>query len=146
MPPTIAIAVLSFALLGLTLKRYLVIAQPDEWLLRIRNGRLVNAGVGIYLVRRPGDVVVRFTSAMQRVGFAVDALSRERLRFSIEGFILWSVAAAEESPFRAFQKLGLVNLDAPPRDLKSPKHLLSKPQHQAFQQLLGAAVRRLAAE
>jgi len=39
-----------------------------------------------------------------------------------------------------------VNLNRPPRDLKSPKHLLSTPQHRAFQQLLAAAVQRLAAE
>jgi uncharacterized membrane protein YqiK len=148
MPSSIAIAALALSLavlIGLAFARLLVIAQPDEWLLRVRNGRPVNAGVGIYLVRRPGDVVVRFTSTMQRVSFAVDALSSERLRVSIDGFILWSVAGGEDNPFRAFQKLGLVNLDSPPRDLKSPKHLLSTPQHRAFQQLLGAAVQRLAA-
>jgi hypothetical protein len=147
-PVAFLIAILALAaaaLLGLALARRLVTAQPDEWLLRIRNGRLVEAGVGIYLLRWPGDVVVRFTSTLQRVGFAVDALSSERLRVSIYGFILWSVGGGKDGPFRAFQKLGLVNLDAPPRDLKSPKHLLSAPQHRAFQQLLGAAAQRLAA-
>jgi hypothetical protein len=144
-------ALLAFALLAMTtlgafvFARMLIVAQPDEWLLCIRNGGLVKAGVGIYLWRRPGDVVARFTSTMQRVGFAVDALSHERLRVSVEGFILWSVSPEGDGPFRAFQKLGLVNLDTRPRDLKSPKHLLSTPQHRAFQQLLGAAVQRLAA-
>lgn len=147
LPPIalVIIALVTTAVLGVAIARSLVIAQPDEWLLCIRNGRLVKAGIGIYLWRRPGDVVARFTSTMQRVSFAVDALSNERLRVSIEGFILWSVSADGDGPFRAFQKLGLVNLDAPPRDLKSPKHLLSTPQHRAFQQLLGAAVQRLAA-
>jgi hypothetical protein len=145
------IAQLALALLvvttlaGLAVARSLVVAQPDEWLLCIRNGRLVKAGVGIYLWRRPGDVVVRFTSTLQRVGFMASALSSERLRVSVEGFILWSVAAGGDGPFRAFQRLGLVNLDAPPRDLRSPRHLLSTPQHRAFQQLLGAAAQRLAA-
>jgi hypothetical protein len=110
----------------------------------IRNGKLVQAGVGISLWRRPGDVVARFTSTLQRVGFTLDALSQERLPVRIEGFILWSVATEAGAPFRAFQKLGLVNLSAAPRDLKSPKHLLSTPQHRAFQQLIGAAVQRLA--
>lgn len=36
-------------------------AKPDEWLLRVRHGRLVNAGVGITLWRRLGDMVVRFS-------------------------------------------------------------------------------------
>lgn len=133
------------ALLVVAGSRFLVIAQPDEWLLCVRNGRLVKAAVGVYIWRRPGDVVARFTSTMQRVAFTVDALSSERLRVRIEGFILWSVSPVGEGPFRAFRKLGLVNLNAPPRDLKSPKHLLSPPQHRAFKQLLGAGVQRLAA-
>lgn len=124
---------------------FYVAAQPDEWLLCIRNGRLVKAGVGISLWRRPGDVVVRFTSTVQRVGFSARALSREHLLVSIDGFILWSVSAQGDGPFRAFQKLGVVNLDRPPRDLRSAKHLLSTPQHHAFQKLLAAAVQRLAA-
>ena len=132
-------------LVGMVLFRALVVAQPDEWLLSIRNGRLVKAGIGIHLWRRPGDVVARFTSTVQRVSFTVTALSRERLRVSIAGFILWSVSGEGDGPFRAFRKLGLVNLDARPHDLKSPKHLLSTPQHHAFQQLLGAAVQRLGA-
>jgi flotillin len=147
MPPFIAIALLALiatALLIRSIARLLIVAQPDEWLLRIRNGRLVRAGVGIYLLRWPGDVVVRFTSTMQRVSFEVDALSSDRLRVAIGGFILWSVAGSAEGPFRAYQKLGLVSLDSPPSDTRSPKHLLSTPQHRAFQQLLGAAVQRLA--
>jgi len=141
----LGVVLLVMAAAGITIVRALIIAQPDQWLLCIRNGRLVKAGVGIYVWRRPGDVVARFTSTMQRVSFSVSALSRERLRLSIDGFILWSVSPGGDGPFRAFQKLGLVNLDAPPRDLRSPKHLLSTPQHRAFQQLLGAAVQRLAA-
>jgi flotillin len=143
--PLVLTVLVATAVLGLGAARALVIAQPDEWLLCIRNGKLVKAGVGISLWRRPGDVVARFTSTMQRVGFAVDALSNERLSVSIQGFILWSVSAEGDGPFQAFRKLGLVNLDAPPLDLRSPKHLLSTPQHRAFQQLLGAAVQRLAA-
>ncbi len=138
-------ALVAAVVLGGAIVRALVVAQPDEWLLCIRNGRLVKAGIGIFLLRLPGDVVARFTSTVQRVGFSVGALSNERLRVVVEGFILWSVSADGDGPFRAFQKLGLVNLDSPPRDLKSPKHLLSAPQHRAFQQLLGAAVQRLAA-
>src|SRR6185369_17489337 len=62
---------------AMTLLRWYFAAQPDEWLLCLRNGRLIKAGVGISLWRRPGDVVVRFTSTVQRVSFSVSALSRE---------------------------------------------------------------------
>src|SRR5436190_441137 len=44
-----------------------LVAKPDQWLLRIRDGRLVRAGIGISVWRRPGDAIVRFTSAVQRV-------------------------------------------------------------------------------
>ena len=122
-----------------------VIARPDEWLLCIRNGALARAGVGISLWRRPGDVVARFTSTVQRVAFSVDALSAGRAGVTIDGFILWSVSPDGDGPFRAFRKLGLVNLDRPPAELRSAKHLLSTPQHRAFRQLLSAGVQRRAA-
>ena len=117
-------------------------AQPDEWLLRIRGGRLVNAGIGISLWRLPGDVVVRFTSTVQRVGFSVEALSQEHLPMLIEGFALWAVAPEGDGPFHAFSRLGIANLDHPPPALRSHKHLLTSPQHHAFQALLGAEVQR----
>ena len=56
--------VVLIVLLARAAARARVTAQPDEWLLCIRNGRLVRAGVGIRLWRRPGDVVVRFTSSL----------------------------------------------------------------------------------
>ncbi|MFC1705666.1 SPFH domain-containing protein [Planctomycetota bacterium] len=136
---------LVFAVGCVVVARLLVVAQPDEWLLRIRNGHMMEAGVGIRVWRRPGDVVARFTSTIQRVSFTVDALSSDRLSVSIEGFVLWSVLSCEDGPFRAFRKLGLVNLDAPSLGLKSCKHLMTTPQYRAFQRLLAAVAQRSAA-
>jgi hypothetical protein len=119
-----------------------VTAAPDEWLLQIRDGRLVAAGVGIALWRLPGDVVARFTSTMQRVGFTAEALTAEALKVSMEGFILWAVDPRDDRPFLAFRSLGLANLLAPPSDLKHPKHLLTGPQHKALQQLVGSTAQR----
>jgi len=98
--------------------RLIVIAQPDEWLLRIRNGRLVDAGVGIWVVRRPGDRVARFSSTVQRVAFTAEGLTNERLAVAVDGFILWSVGDAAGAPFVAF------------------------PQYHAFQRMLAATVQR----
>src|SRR5262245_53775825 len=113
-PAILGLAFVLTSLLAWAIARARVTAQPDEWLLWIRNGRWIQAGVGIRLWRRPGDVVVRFTSTLQRVSFSVAALSQEQLAVTIDGFVLWSVAPEGDAPFRAFQKLGLVNLDAPP--------------------------------
>jgi flotillin len=115
-------------------------AQPDEWLLRIRDGKMVKAGIGISTWRRPGDLVVRFSSTIQRAGFKVDALTRERLHALVEGFVLWSVSPAGNDPFTAFSKLGLANLNDPPKDLLSKKHLYTKPQYFAFQGVIAADV------
>lgn len=137
--------VLLVGALALYIRRSVLVAQPDEWLLRIRDGRLIEAGVGINLIRRPGDVVTRFSSTVQRVAFSGEAVSRDRLTVALEGFILWTVASEGDGPFKAFRKLGIVNLDAPARDLKSRKHLLTTPQHRAFRTLLFASLQRLAA-
>jgi hypothetical protein len=126
----------------LRLGRYLwVAAQPDQWLLRVRNGKVVDAGIGIRVLRRPGDVIVRFSSTVQRVRFTAQALSTEHLPLVADGFILWSVASDAEKAFRAFRKLGIANLDHPPAGLKSRAHLLTSSQHHAFQDLLAAEVR-----
>jgi hypothetical protein len=122
-------------------RRFWVAAQPDQWLLCIRNGKVVDAGIGIRLWRRPGDVIVRFSSTVQRVRFAADALSVEHLPVVADGFVLWSVATDPEKAFRAFRKLGIANLDHPPAGLKSRAHLLTSAQHHAFQALLAAEAR-----
>jgi len=125
--------------------RLIEVARPDEWLLVIRNGRLVRAGVGIYHTRRPGDVVARFSATVQRVRFNARALTRDHLPVVVEGFLLWAVAEDGDSPFKAFSRLGIVNLaDQRARDANR-KHLLTTPPHHAFQQLLAAAAQRRAA-
>ncbi len=137
-------AVASLWAIARAARRLYVTAQPDEWLLCVRNGELVNAGIGITMWRRPGDVVVRFSSTMQRVGFAVEAPSLERVAVRVEGFIFWSVAPEDDAPFRAYSRLGIANLLRPPPGLKHPKHLLTSPQHKAFQQILSAVAQRYA--
>ena len=141
----IIITTVSIALAVLIYTRF-VTAQPDEWLLRIRRGVVLDAGIGVRLWRWPGDLVARFSSTMQRIGFSVEVLSAERLSVRLEGFLFWSVSSEAGAPFQAFQKLGLADLERPPPGLKHPKHLLTGPQHKALQQLIIASVQRKAGE
>jgi hypothetical protein len=128
-------------LLSLTwLSRLLVIGGPDEWVLQIRDGDCVRAGIGASILRRPGDVVVRFTATVQRVRFQATVLDADLLSLSVEGFALWSVDP--EDPFRAFRRLGLVDLHRRLPPGQADKHLLAKPQHRAFQQAFAAISRR----
>lgn len=134
----------ALAIVGFVAWRLLVIrAAPDEWLLRIRGGALAESGIGVLMLRRPGDIFARFSSTLQRVGFQVEALSADRLPVAIRGFVIWSVSDRGDAPFLAFRSLGLANLIDPPADLSHPKHLLTRPQHKAFQQIVGASAQRL---
>jgi hypothetical protein len=136
--PWLWLAASAFALLLLLrgLRWALVSAQPDEWLLRVRNGRLVDAGIGIRILRLPGDVLARFSSTTQRVKFAATAYTREHVAVFTEGFALWTIAPDGEGPFVAFRRLGIANLQGAPRVLRSEKHLLTSPQYHAFQTLM----------
>lgn len=119
-----------------------VTAQPDEWLLRVRDGRLLTAGIGVASWRLPGDVIARFSSTVQRVKFTAQAYTSEHVAVSVDGFVLWSVSPEGDGAFRAFSRLGIANLDRPPRDLKNAKHLLTGPQYHAFQALLVTELQR----
>jgi SPFH domain/Band 7 family protein len=135
------VLVLALMVLGLAVAAWrwsFVAARPDEWLLRVRRGKLADAGVGIFVFRLPGDDVVRFSSTLQRVTFSVEALTADRLPLTVEGFLLWTVSPHDGMPLRAYAMLGLANLDRPPRELRSERHLLAAPQHHALQALVSA--------
>ena len=136
------IAAAAIALAALA-TRLIVVGRPDEWVLKIRNGKLISAGIGIVAVRWPWERIVRFTAAMQRVAFTSSALSSETLSVTVEGFALWSVSPASDGPFKAFSKLGIVDTrELPDRADRHRKHLLQRPQHKAFQLLVAALVER----
>jgi flotillin len=147
LPPVFLIALASLVIAGFAVARGLrwswKVAAPDEWLLQVRDGRLVRAGIGISIWRRPGDMMARFTSTVQRVAFTATGPSQEQLPVAIDGFLLWSVDPDAGGPFRAFRSLGLADLQKPPLGLKNKKHLLTGPHH-AFQSLIAAEVSQLA--
>lgn len=119
----------------------IVLAEPDEWLLLVRDGRLAAGGIGIRTWRWPGDVVARFSSTLQRVAFQVNAQTREHISVTVDGFALWSVGKAPGEALRAFSNLGLLNFEKEPK-AASTKHALTRAQHRAFQAYLCAEMRQ----
>lgn len=103
----------------------------------------MRAGIGISVVRLPGDNIVRFSSTLQRVAFQVECRSAEHVALTVDGFALWNVIAQGDGPFRAYRTLGLANLQRPPAQLRNPRHLLAAPQYKAFQALFAACIQRL---
>lgn len=143
LPALVALLALATLLaLAATARRLYVVARPDQWLVHLRNGRLQHAGVGISSWRRPGDVIVRFSSTMQRVRFEITCLSSDHVPVGIEGFILWSVSARDDGPFLAYRKMGLGDVTEQPADMASRNHLLTTAQHRAFRMLITAEVQR----
>ncbi len=129
------------ALLGWAWSRYEV-AEPNQWLLLVRNGKLVKSGVGIRLWRWWGDMVVSFTSTMQRVTFETQVYTQENQPVVVRGFVLWSVNPEGNDPFLAFSKLGIENKwGQRTRDLTF-HHALNRAQYQAFRRMLEAALRK----
>lgn len=122
-----------------------VVAQPDEWLLLMRDGQLAAGGIGVRAWRRPGDVVARFSSTIQRVAFEVEAQTREHLSVKLEGFALWSVGKRPEQALLAFSGLGLVNYERDP-GAAATRHTLAKPQHRAFQAYFCAELQQLVSQ
>jgi hypothetical protein len=139
-----AIAAIAIALVvAAVARRMWVIAAPDEWLVRLRDGAMIEAGIGITAWRWPGDVVVRFTSTLQRVAFSASARTGDGITLGVDGFVLWSVDPETDGPFRAFRQLGFVDLERLQDRHHDRRHLLTSPQYRAFQRLLVAHVQRL---
>jgi hypothetical protein len=59
--------VVAAASLGVVLKHHWVESQPNEWLLVIRNGKMLKAGVGLKTFIGVSDTVVRFPSKVEKV-------------------------------------------------------------------------------
>lgn len=62
----------SAACLGVFLNRRWVEAKPNEWLVVIRNGKMVKAGVGLKTWANLMDTIVTFPSKVERVYFTAN--------------------------------------------------------------------------
>lgn len=69
--------VIAVVCLLIYLNRRWVEAQPNEWLLVIREGKLVQAGVGLKVWRGPLDTIVTFPSKVERVYFSANNITVE---------------------------------------------------------------------
>lgn len=95
--------VIAASAFGLILKHHWVESQPNEWLLVIRNGVLVKAGVGLKTFVGISDTVVRFPSKVEKVEFRANNVTKEMSGVIITGFAFWSVFRDEDGPFRCYK-------------------------------------------
>lgn len=84
----------------------MVSAEPDEWMIVVRNGEVVAAGVGISRYIRHGDRVVKFPSKINKVNFSAQQVTKEMQGVELNGALIWSVFREKDGPIRAYRFLG----------------------------------------
>eukprot|EP00994_Dinema_validum_P008524 NODE_780_length_1355_cov_391.740429_g570_i0.p1 GENE.NODE_780_length_1355_cov_391.740429_g570_i0~~NODE_780_length_1355_cov_391.740429_g570_i0.p1 ORF type:complete len:366 (-),score=72.44 NODE_780_length_1355_cov_391.740429_g570_i0:202-1299(-) len=89
-----------------SLSCFIATSQPNEWLLKISNGEMVSAGVGMTCFLGPFDKVVRFPASIHKVSFSASQVTKEMQGVDVSGFIVWAVHRQGEGPFKAYKYLG----------------------------------------
>lgn len=78
-------------------------SKPNEWLLVIKNGKLVKSGVGIYGFKGFNSSIVKYPSQMQTVDFCADNVTIEMQGVKVSGFVAWQVRRGEEEPLKYYK-------------------------------------------
>lgn len=104
-PISIVAAVLFAALIGILvfIKSRWVESEANEWLLLIRDGQLVKAGIGLKTLIGFSDTIVKFPSRVEKVTFSANNVTQEMQGIQITGFAFWSVFREEDGPFRCYK-------------------------------------------
>ena len=77
--------------IGIYFRSRFVEAKPNEWLLVIRDGKLVKSGIGLKAYIGLTDSYVKFPSKIERVTFTANNVTKEMQGVIITGFAFWSV-------------------------------------------------------
>lgn len=81
-------------------------SEPNEWMLVIRNGKVVKSGVGINSYIYWGDKVVKFPSRINKVKFSAQQVTQEMQGIEVSGVIIWAIYRDENGPSIAYKMLG----------------------------------------
>jgi flotillin len=99
------VAMIAFVAYFTLFKRY-VIAKPNEWMLIIRSGEVLNYGIGISGWVGIDDKVVRFPSSIHKVAFSAQQVTTEMQGIEVSGVIIWTIYRESDGPLRAYKYLG----------------------------------------
>lgn len=81
-------------------------SEPNEWMLVLRNGEPVRAGIGISHYIRWGDKVAKFPSKLNKVSFSAEQVTKEMQGVGVKGVIIWSIYREGDGPFKAYRSMG----------------------------------------
>lgn len=91
-------------------------AEPDEWMIVMRDGKVIEVGVGISYTAGIHDVVVKFPSKINKVRFSAQQVTQEMQGIEVSGIIIWSIYRDRDGPVKAFKYLGEDIKAAEPRN------------------------------
>jgi hypothetical protein len=86
--------------------RHFFMAEPDEWMIVMRNGKVIEMGIGISYTAGIHDVVVKFPSKINKVRFSAQQVTQEMQGIEVSGIIIWSIYRDRDGPLKAFKYLG----------------------------------------
>ena len=87
--------------------------KPNEWVLIMRNGAMVNAGVGLCTFKSPFDQVATFPAKVYKVDFSTEQVTEEMQGVQVSGMLVWTVNRIGEGPLNAYKNLGDISSGNP---------------------------------
>eukprot|EP00484_Ammonia_sp_Unknown_P017091 CAMPEP_0197027210 /NCGR_PEP_ID=MMETSP1384-20130603/7163_1 /TAXON_ID=29189 /ORGANISM="Ammonia sp." /LENGTH=364 /DNA_ID=CAMNT_0042456021 /DNA_START=26 /DNA_END=1120 /DNA_ORIENTATION=- len=108
-----AVLVIVLLAVGFNVFRRFEAAEPNEWLLLIKDGELKSCGIGTQVFRGFNETVVKFPSLLNKVSFSAQQVSKEMQGVELSGFIIWVINRDGQCPLKAYRHIrNLSNLTA----------------------------------
>jgi flotillin len=80
-----------------------VTAQPNEFLIQMRSGKVVRSGQGLSCFKWPSDSVAIVPTSIAKLSFAADQVTLEKVGVEVKGFVVYRIA----EPLLAFRMIDL---------------------------------------
>ena len=79
--------------------------KPNEWVVIMRNGEFVQAGIGLSTVTTPFDTHAIFPSKLHKVEIKTQQVTKEMQGIEVSSMIEWTIDKKGEGPMKAFKNL-----------------------------------------
>jgi hypothetical protein len=80
--------------------------KANEWILIMRSGKMIKAGIGLNTFKGPFDQVARFPAKIHRVQFSTEQVTKEMQGIHLTSTLVWTILRTGEGPFNAYKNLG----------------------------------------
>lgn len=88
------------------MKTLWVEGKANEWILVMRDGNMVKAGIGLKTFIGPFDQVARFPAKVHRVAFRTEQVTQEMQGVLVASTLVWTILRTGDGPFLAYKNLG----------------------------------------